>query len=271
MANGGYTTNIIDSGWVLSSAVVALAVWQPWALTKVPMRDWSAFVIPATFGAVALGLLVYDHFYRVHLLALVLAATCVAAVIGRMSLIFKQYLGMLRDSRIDASTDLLTGLGNRRQLLADLAAAEGADATSCCSTWTGSRSTTTPMAIPPATRSSRDSAAGWRHLPGRCRGLQARRGRILRSLPRRRPCRMSTPSPRPTRSASTATASTSRARTASRPCQQTPDDPIEVLRVADQRMYTQKHGREQLGRPSEQERPAECACRAEPGAGASSH
>ena len=59
-----------------------------------------------------------------HLLALALATACVAAVIARMSLIFQQNLRMLRSSRVDATTDALTGLGNRRKLLTDLAAAE---------------------------------------------------------------------------------------------------------------------------------------------------
>lgn len=51
------------------------------------------------------------------------------AVIGPMSLIFQQNPRMLRTSKIDASTDSLTGLGNRRQLLADLEAIEETRAT----------------------------------------------------------------------------------------------------------------------------------------------
>ena len=130
IANGTYAGGITDAGWVLSSAVVGLAVWQPWVAAPARVQAaWSAFAIPATFGAIGLSLLVYDHFNKVHLLALVLATACVAAVIGRMSLIFQENLRMLRASRIDASTDSLTGLGNRRQLLADLAAAEVSEAT----------------------------------------------------------------------------------------------------------------------------------------------
>ena len=244
MANGGYTTNIIDSGWVLSSAVVALAVWQPWALTKVPMRDWSAFVIPATFGAVALGLLVYDHFYRVHLLALVLAATCVAAVIGRMSLIFKQYLGMLRDSRIDASTDLLTGLGNRRQLLADLAAAEGADATVVLLDLDGFKVYNDTYGHP----------AGDALLArlGRRLATSARDGAVAYRLGGDEFCVLSHDADRAHEHALTAATAlsehgdgfdvTTSYGVATMP--KDAEDSIEVLRVADQRMYTQKHGRD---------------------------
>jgi diguanylate cyclase (GGDEF)-like protein len=46
-----------------------------------------------------------------------------------MSLIFQQNLRMIRASGIEASTDALTGLGNRRQLLADLDAVGEAQAT----------------------------------------------------------------------------------------------------------------------------------------------
>ena len=122
VATGVYSDGIINAGWPLSSAVVALAVWQPWAEARARTRDWSAFIFPATFGAVGLAVLVYDHFHRVHLLSLALATATVVAVIARMSLIFQQNLVMLRSSRIDATTDALTGLGNRRRLLADLAA-----------------------------------------------------------------------------------------------------------------------------------------------------
>ena len=52
-------------------------------------RTGARSSFPATFGAVGLGVLVYDHFRPVHLLALALATACVAAVIARMSLIFQ--------------------------------------------------------------------------------------------------------------------------------------------------------------------------------------
>jgi two-component system cell cycle response regulator len=130
IANDTYEEGrIIDAGWVLSSALFALAAWQPSTVRRVRARAWSAFVFPATFGAVGLAVLVYDHFRPVHLLALVLATACVVAVIARMSLIFQQNLRMIRTSRIDATTDALTGLGNRRQLLDDLDAVGEAEAT----------------------------------------------------------------------------------------------------------------------------------------------
>jgi two-component system, cell cycle response regulator len=129
IANDTYQRGIVDAGWLVSAVVVALAVRQPWGATRVRAQSWNAFVFPAAFGAIGLSVLVYDHFRTVHLLALVLATLCVAAVIARMSLIFRQNLSMIRTSTIDASTDALTGLGNRRQLLTDLAAVAETEAT----------------------------------------------------------------------------------------------------------------------------------------------
>jgi diguanylate cyclase (GGDEF)-like protein len=121
IANGTYEGGLLDSGWVLASTITALAAWQPERGSAARfVRGWSAFVFPAVFGMIGLATLVYDHFHRVHLLALVLSSACVAAVIVRMMLIFRENLEMLRVSRVEATTDALTGLGNRRKLLADL-------------------------------------------------------------------------------------------------------------------------------------------------------
>jgi two-component system, cell cycle response regulator len=111
---------ILDAGWVLGAAVLASAAWMPAATRSSSARGWGAFVLPGAFGALALGVLVYDHFQPVHLLALALAVACLVAVIGRMTLVFGENLAMLASSREDAVTDSLTGLWNRRKLVADL-------------------------------------------------------------------------------------------------------------------------------------------------------
>jgi two-component system, cell cycle response regulator len=115
---------ILDGGWILASAVTAVAAVLPAGAAARSVRGWTAFVLPAAFGVVGLATLVYDHFRPVHLLALVLSAGCVAAVIVRMTLIFHENMTMLRASRHEATTDALTGLGNRRKLLQDLEAVE---------------------------------------------------------------------------------------------------------------------------------------------------
>jgi diguanylate cyclase (GGDEF)-like protein len=63
---------------------------------------------------------VIDHFYRVNLLALLLATACMGAVLAWLALTFAQNLSVLAASREEAITDVLTGLGNRRLLERDL-------------------------------------------------------------------------------------------------------------------------------------------------------
>ena len=121
VADGSYAVGtILDAGWVLGAAVLASAAWIPETSRRTAARGWSAFAFPGVFGALALAVLVYDHFQPVHLLALALAVACLAAVLGRLTLVFGENLAMLAASREDAVTDPLTGLWNRRKLIADL-------------------------------------------------------------------------------------------------------------------------------------------------------
>ncbi len=121
IAEGTYDIGtILDAGWVLGATVLASAVWMPETTRPSTARGWSAFAFPGVFGAIALAVLVYDHFQPVHLLSLALAVACIVAVLGRMTLVFSENMSMLASSREDADTDSLTGLWNRRKLVADL-------------------------------------------------------------------------------------------------------------------------------------------------------
>jgi diguanylate cyclase (GGDEF)-like protein len=62
----------------------------------------------------------WDHFRRVPDLSVWLATAALAVGIVRMAFIFRENLRMLTASRLEATTDVLTGLRNRRALLADL-------------------------------------------------------------------------------------------------------------------------------------------------------
>jgi two-component system cell cycle response regulator len=68
----------------------------------------------------SVGLLVFDHFERANVLAVGLAAASLVAVLVRLVLFFRDNVRMLRKSLSEATTDLLTGLPNRRKLMADL-------------------------------------------------------------------------------------------------------------------------------------------------------
>ena len=121
-AKGTYVVNHwLDLGWPAAMTIVAFASTRPGvALRAAPFVRWPALVVPAAFGLTALALLVYDHFSRIHTVALLLAGGTVALVIVRLALTFAEYLRVIARSHEEAVSDPLTGLGNRRALATDL-------------------------------------------------------------------------------------------------------------------------------------------------------
>jgi diguanylate cyclase (GGDEF)-like protein len=116
---------ILDAGWAIALVMVALGAWRRAGRVEGEQREgWSTIVAPIAFAVVALGVLVYDHFERLNVLALILATACLLAVLARLALTFAQNLRVLTISREEATTDALTGLGNRRLLERDLRRAE---------------------------------------------------------------------------------------------------------------------------------------------------
>jgi two-component system cell cycle response regulator len=110
-----------DAGWPIAALLMASAAWLP-SSRATPRDDAAAgtIALPLTLAGICLTLLVIDHFVRVNVLALVLATTALVAVLVRLALTFEQNLRMLQASRREAMTDGLTGLRNRRALIADL-------------------------------------------------------------------------------------------------------------------------------------------------------
>ena len=117
--------SLLDLGWLLALVLLAFAAWAPEARLRTRIEGWQLLAAPTFFGLAGLSVLVYDHWNRVHALALVLSATCICALILRLILVFRDNLHMIRLSRDEALTDALTGLGNRRRLLEDLTESEG--------------------------------------------------------------------------------------------------------------------------------------------------
>jgi diguanylate cyclase (GGDEF)-like protein len=68
----------------------------------------------------ATSILVYDHFVRLNILAIALATGTLALVVLRLGLTFRENRRLFELTRREATTDALTGLGNRRQLVTDL-------------------------------------------------------------------------------------------------------------------------------------------------------
>ena len=121
-ARGTYSAGgPLDTVWLAGAVLVAAAIWQPQdtrlqvkldALKRIGVTSLAAFA--------ALALLVLSHFATVPLLAICFAAAAVAGVIARAAVAFKESVQIFAGVRHQAETDSLTGLGNRRKLLADL-------------------------------------------------------------------------------------------------------------------------------------------------------
>jgi len=121
-ATGTYDGGYLDSLWLIGGIAIAAA-----ALVAGPARgerrESHSVFMPALFGAVAVGVLAWDHYERVSGLATWLAVATLGAFVLRLVLSFRENRALLAVVREEAVTDALTGLANRRSLLAELTAA----------------------------------------------------------------------------------------------------------------------------------------------------
>ncbi len=170
---------MLDVGWPAALVLIACSAWQPTRkLERVRTESWQALTLPTFFAVVGLGLLVYDHFVRINLVAFALASATIAAVIVRAVLTFRERVRLLATSREEALTDSLDRARKPAPVrLRPRRAARRGDRTtpshSSSSTWTGSRHTTIHSATPPATPFSVASQDG---SPPRPRATGARTG-----------------------------------------------------------------------------------------------
>jgi two-component system cell cycle response regulator len=111
----------LDSLWLASGLMLAYAAWQPHG-EPMAVRLEGSRRLGATSLAAALALLVLvvGQFLPVGFAAVMLAAATLVALIARAAVSFKESLQMFADARVEAQTDSLTGLGNRRKLMTDL-------------------------------------------------------------------------------------------------------------------------------------------------------
>jgi two-component system cell cycle response regulator len=119
---GDYTPGtFLDSMWLAGGLVLAYAAWQPHD-EPMPVRLAGSRRLTATSlgSAVALSVLVLGQFLPVGFAAVALAAGAVLVLISRAAVSFKESLAMFADARLEAQTDSLTSLGNRRKLMTDL-------------------------------------------------------------------------------------------------------------------------------------------------------
>jgi two-component system, cell cycle response regulator len=122
-AEGTYTDGgLLDALWPASALLVGLSAWQPARHARAPNRQSLRVVlVPFACGLAGIGLLTYDHFDRVNGVTLILTAVALLLVLVRTALLFSENQAMIARGHLEARTDPLTGLRNRRSLMDDLA------------------------------------------------------------------------------------------------------------------------------------------------------
>jgi diguanylate cyclase (GGDEF)-like protein len=112
---------VLDAAWPAAMVLVGAAAWQtPRQLDGKVLDDRGFLPVPLVAGLTAAGLLLLDHYHRLDAFAVWAATACLLAVVVRLGGTFRDNTRMLRASRREAATDALTGLGNRRALIAEL-------------------------------------------------------------------------------------------------------------------------------------------------------
>src|SRR5581483_11329777 len=120
LAAGSYVTHtVLDLGWLVALALLGAAALTPRRETEPhdAIEGWITMIVPVGVALAALGVLVYDHFRHFGIVPVALAAVVITLALVRLVIGFWENQRLLRRSRSEADTDLLTGLGNRRALL----------------------------------------------------------------------------------------------------------------------------------------------------------
>jgi two-component system, cell cycle response regulator len=122
MLGGSHQIGDIADALVATGAVgmATAVVIRPRSRGRLSSGGPRGLFVPVAFGVVALGLLAVAVPLHVNGVAIGLAVATLALVLGRMLLALKENQALLGASRVEATTDALTGLSNRRKLKTDL-------------------------------------------------------------------------------------------------------------------------------------------------------
>jgi diguanylate cyclase (GGDEF)-like protein len=112
---------LLDLCWPAAMVLLGAAAWQrPGRLATVGLVGRPLIGTPLVCGLVAIGILVSDRVSTLNLIAVGLAAATLMMVLLRTALTLRENAGMLGRANELSLTDPLTGLANRRKLVADL-------------------------------------------------------------------------------------------------------------------------------------------------------
>jgi diguanylate cyclase (GGDEF)-like protein len=122
---GGQSTtalNVASVGWPLAFLMLAAASWLPaaGAGATVARVEQRRIAVPIAMGLVGVGLLAAGSFVSIGATAVACGVACLLAVLARLLITFDQNTRILAVTETKAVTDALTGLANRRRLMADL-------------------------------------------------------------------------------------------------------------------------------------------------------
>jgi two-component system cell cycle response regulator len=118
-ADGSYAPgSFFDVGWAVAGIMFAAAAWAPGQTRSAEVRDGGAVTaaISLAFALSSLGLLLFAAWGAITPLAAALAGVSLLAVCARLLAANRINTRLLTQSRKEATTDPLTGLGNRRRL-----------------------------------------------------------------------------------------------------------------------------------------------------------
>ncbi len=118
---GTYTEGSwVDVLWPAGLMLAAFAAWQPVRPVAVELTGRRVLSLPIMFSLMALCVLAAQQVTDVNRVGLGLATATILAVVARMAFTVRSNLRLLAATREEATSDALTGLGNRRRLMLDL-------------------------------------------------------------------------------------------------------------------------------------------------------
>jgi two-component system cell cycle response regulator len=124
LSAAGQATEALDLAsiaWPLAFILLAAASWYPYAAVEAATkRSARSIVLPVGLATVVVGLLALGNVVPIGPIAVGLGAAALVAAMARLAATFAVNTRMLAASEQEATTDALTGLRNRRSLLADL-------------------------------------------------------------------------------------------------------------------------------------------------------